>query len=94
MIGMLHAMASLTVRVMPRSGRTEVVKGPSGEVVVRVRAAPERGRATTEAAAALAALVGVPPSAVTLRAGARSRVKVFAVDGVSAADLERALDPL
>lgn len=94
MIGMLHAMASLTVRVVPRSGRTEVEKGPSGEVVVRVRAAPERGRATAEAAAALAALVGVPPSAVTLRTGARSRVKVFAVDGVSEADLERALGPL
>jgi uncharacterized protein YggU (UPF0235/DUF167 family) len=46
------------------------------------------------AAAALAALVGVPPSAVTLRTGARARDKVFAVDGVSEADLERALDPL
>lgn len=87
-------MASLKVRVVPRSGRTEVEKGPSGEVVVRVRAAPERGRATTEAAAALAALVGVPTSAVTLRTGARSRIKVFAIDGVSEAHLERALDPL
>ena len=87
-------MSSLTVRVVPRSGRTEVVRGPAGEVVVRVRAAPERGKATAEAAVALAALVGIPKRAVTLRTGARSRTKVFEFEGVSDDDLRRAIDPL
>jgi len=87
-------MASLTVRVVPRSGRTEVVRGPGGEIVVRVRAAPERGRATAEAGAALAALIGIPRTAVSLRRGARSRSKVFSLEGVSDADLRKALNRL
>ena len=49
---------------------------PQG-IVVRVRAAPEGGRATEEARKALAAALGTPPSAVTLRRGRRSRDKVF-----------------
>jgi uncharacterized protein YggU (UPF0235/DUF167 family) len=58
-------------------------------VVVRVRAAPERGRATEEAARALAAVLGIPPSRVRLRSGARSRTKTFDVDGLSSDDLQQ-----
>jgi uncharacterized protein YggU (UPF0235/DUF167 family) len=64
--------------------------GPAG-VVVRVRAAPEGGRATAEARRALAAALGVPLSAVRLRSGARSRVKVFAVAGLAPGEPERRL---
>jgi uncharacterized protein YggU (UPF0235/DUF167 family) len=91
---MLHPMeASITVRVTPRSGRTEVTAGPAG-VAVRVRAAPEDGRATAEATAALAAALGVPRSAIRLRSGARSRVKVFAVAGMAPGEPERRLHAL
>jgi len=85
--------ASITVRVTPRSGRTVVEHGPEG-VVVRVRAAPEAGKATAEAAAALAAVLGVPKTAVSLRSGARSRIKVYAVAGVDPGELERRLQAL
>ena len=67
--------------------------GPAG-VVVRVRAAPEGGRATAEARRALAAALGVPASAVRLRSGARSRVKVFAVAGLAHGEPERRLHAL
>jgi uncharacterized protein len=77
---MLHTpMATFTVRVVPRSGRTAVEEGSDGSLTIRVRAAPEQGRATLEAARALASWLRVPPSAVTLRTGARSRTKVFDV---------------
>jgi uncharacterized protein YggU (UPF0235/DUF167 family) len=86
---MLHAgMGSVTVRVVPRSGRTAVESSAAG-IVVRVRAAPEDGRATDEARRAIAAAAGVPHSAVRLRTGARSRTKVFEVDGLGTAELER-----
>ncbi len=85
--------ASITVRVTPRAGRTEVTTGPSG-VVVRVRAAPEGGKATAEAAAALAAALGVPRTAVRLRSGARSRVKKFAIEGLAPGEPERRLQAL
>jgi uncharacterized protein YggU (UPF0235/DUF167 family) len=91
---MLHPMeASISVRVTPRSGRTAVEAGPEG-VLVRVRAAPEGGRATTEAAHALAAALDVPRTSVRLRSGARSRVKVFAIEGLEPGEPERRLQAL
>jgi uncharacterized protein YggU (UPF0235/DUF167 family) len=87
-------MTSLTVRVTPRAGRTDVRAGPDGEVLVRVRAAPEGGKATAEAAEALAMLFGIPTRAVTLRTGGRSRTKVFSLEGVSDGEARRVLDAL
>jgi uncharacterized protein YggU (UPF0235/DUF167 family) len=72
-------MATVTVRVVPRSGRPEVRVDDAGVVTIHVRAAPERGRATQEAARALADHLGVPPTSIQLRTGARSRVKIFEV---------------
>ncbi|MEX2202659.1 MAG: DUF167 domain-containing protein [Actinomycetota bacterium] len=83
-------MATITVRVAPRSGRTAVEIGPDG-IVVRVRSAAEGGKATEEARRALAEAAGVPPSAVTLRSGSRSRTKVFEMQGWDADRLERRL---
>jgi uncharacterized protein len=86
---MLHLnMATITVRVAPRSGRTAVESGPDG-VVVRVRSAPEGGRATEEAARALAEKLDVPRTRVHLRSGSRSRRKIFDVEGLSSQDLQR-----
>jgi uncharacterized protein len=80
MRGMLHPeMRTVSVRVVPRSGRTSVEAGEDGGYLVRVRAAPESGRATEEARRALAAHLGVAASAVSLRTGARSRRKVFEI---------------
>jgi uncharacterized protein YggU (UPF0235/DUF167 family) len=88
---MLHGeMGAVTVRVIPRSGRTSVEMGERG-IVVRVRAAPEGGRATEEARRALAAALAVPASRVRLRTGARSREKVFEVDGLDRAEAEMRL---
>jgi uncharacterized protein YggU (UPF0235/DUF167 family) len=83
-------MGAIAVRVVPRSGRTLVEPGP-GEVVVRVRAAPERGNANREAARALAEALGVPPTRVRLVRGRRSRLKIFAVDGRTDEELRTAL---
>ena len=77
--GMLHAMAAVSVRVIPRAGFTSVTPDGEGGFVIRVRAAPESGRATEEARRALARHLGVPASTVELRTGPRSRRKVFRV---------------
>jgi uncharacterized protein YggU (UPF0235/DUF167 family) len=76
--------------VTPRSARPGVGPGRDGPEI-RVRAAPEAGRANAEAARALAIAVGVPPTAVSLVRGGRSRVKTFAVEGVSDEALRDAL---
>ncbi len=78
---MLHGgMGLVTVRVVPKAGRTSVGVDERG-IIVRVRPAPEGGRATEEARRALAEALGVPGSAVELRRGTRSRTKVFEVAG-------------
>lgn len=84
---MLHAeMGRVTVHVTPRSGRTAVEATAEG-VVVRVRAAPEGGKATDEARRALATALGVPATSVSVRSGARSRTKVFEVEGLTSVDI-------
>jgi hypothetical protein len=83
-------MATVSVRVKPGSTRTGVDATPAG-LIVRVRAAPEAGRATEEARRALADALGVARSRIRLRSGATSRRKVFEVDGLSDADVRMLL---
>jgi uncharacterized protein YggU (UPF0235/DUF167 family) len=79
---MLHVeMGAVTVRVVPKAGRTSV-EASQDAIVVRVRSAPERGRATEEARRALAEALDVPATRIRLRTGARSRTKVFEIDGL------------
>jgi uncharacterized protein YggU (UPF0235/DUF167 family) len=88
---MLHGeMGLVTVRVVPKAGRASVGLDDRG-VVVRVRAAPEGGRATEEARRALAESLGVPGSAVELHRGTRSRTKVFDVAGLGQEQAEMRL---
>jgi uncharacterized protein YggU (UPF0235/DUF167 family) len=71
------------VRVRPGASRTAVggrYDGPRGAaVVVAVNAPAVDGRATEAALRATAAALGLRRSAVTVRAGATSRDKLFAV---------------
>ena len=75
-------MATLTVRVQPRSARPGLERR-DGDVVVRVAAPPVEGRATEEARRLIADRLGLPRSAVTLRSGVRARVKIFVIDGLT-----------
>ena len=61
------------------------------QVAIRVHAPAESGRATEEARRALASALGIPPSWVALRSGARSRRKVFEVQGMASGDVLRRL---
>ena len=73
----------LQIRVRPRAGRNTVEIGDSGQVTVRVTAAPERGRANRAVVALLAKELGVSKSSVTVARGLTSRDKVVRIDGVT-----------
>jgi uncharacterized protein YggU (UPF0235/DUF167 family) len=81
------------VHVLARSGRTEIAGLHGDALKVRVTAAPVDGRATEAARVALADALGVPPSAVVLVAGERSRLKRFRVDGLDPAAANDRLAP-
>ena len=85
---------NLVLRVTPRSAVPGVGPWRHGVLQVRVTRPPTRGQATGAALAALAATLDVPPSAVRLVQGARSRHKRVAVDGLTSAELARRLSHL
>lgn len=86
----------IAVRVTAKAGRdavegVRVDAGGTPWLQVRLRAAPERGRANEALARLLAKTFGVPPSAVVLRSGAGSRNKRLLVEGDPVALRQRAV---
>jgi uncharacterized protein YggU (UPF0235/DUF167 family) len=85
---------TLRLRVTPNAGR-DAIDGvetrADGETVLRlrVRQAPDKGRANAAVVALIAGALAVPKSRVTLLAGATARLKTFAVAGDPAALAER-----
>jgi uncharacterized protein YggU (UPF0235/DUF167 family) len=81
-------------RLTPKGGR-DAIKGVatladgSRVLLARVRAAPEDGRANRALCALLATALGVPPSRVTIFAGAKGRSKRVAVEGEPEILIER-----
>lgn len=73
-------MATISVRVTPRSSR-DAVKGvlPDGKVHVTVTAPPADGAANAAVTKLLAKALKLPPRDVVLIRGAGSREKVFEV---------------
>ena len=78
---------SVALRVTPRGGRddidgVEMLANGKSVVKVRVRAIAEGGEANRAVTELLAKALGVPKRNVRLLAGATSRLKQVAVDGV------------
>ncbi|EGD60228.1 hypothetical protein Y88_2102 [Novosphingobium nitrogenifigens DSM 19370] len=78
--GAIRALADadgrLAVRVTP-GAREETVAIVDGRVLVKVRAKPEDGKATTAVLSLVAAALGVAASRVELLRGATSREKLL-----------------
>lgn len=72
-------MVRLTVKVVPRSGRSACTLDKSGAIKCYVKNPPEHGRANYELCALIAKAVGIAPSAVTIVRGATARTKVLAL---------------
>jgi uncharacterized protein (TIGR00251 family) len=81
----------LRVRVQPRASRTECTGLVGHELKIRVAAPPVDGAANDALVRFLAALLGVPRSAVMLVAGVSSRSKVFEVRGADETLVRRSL---
>ncbi|MBI2723874.1 MAG: DUF167 domain-containing protein [Chloroflexi bacterium] len=86
-------MARLRVRLTPRAGGDALGGWRDGVLHVRVAAPPADGRANDALLRLVAAATGVPPSRVTLVSGARSRVKLIEITGLSEDDVARRLRP-
>jgi len=69
----------IRVKVIPKSKSPSITE-EYGEMVVRVRSSPERGKANEEAIKIIAKHFGVSPSKVRLVHGTTSRNKVFEIE--------------
>jgi uncharacterized protein YggU (UPF0235/DUF167 family) len=82
----------IAVRLIPRARVNEIAGRRAGVLLVRVTAPPEGGRANAALCHVIAKRAGVGIRSVSVVRGSRSRQKVVQVDGISAADLARALE--
>jgi uncharacterized protein (TIGR00251 family) len=73
----------LKVRVSPGAKRDGITGWRDDVLRVRVRAAPEKGKANEAVCALLAATLGVPARAVSVERGHASRDKVLALKGLT-----------
>lgn len=79
----------VSVHVTPKAGRDEIVGWRNDALWVRVRSAPEGGRANVAVCRLIAAVVGVPRSAVQIAGGAGSRTKLIDIDAEDERVIER-----
>ena len=70
----------LNVKVHPRAKRGGVEKIEKNTYKVRVQAPPEKGAANKEVIAALADYLELPPSALKIIRGEKSRTKLIQVE--------------
>jgi hypothetical protein len=89
--GAVFLSARLTVRLTPSGGadRIEGHAAGAGRTIlkVRVRAAPEHGKANAALEALLAKALGVAKSKVKVARGAAARLKTVEIDGVDEAEI-------
>ena len=82
---------TFTVRVIPRSSRTEIVGEYEGAVKVRLSSPPVDGAANAELIKLFAKKLGVAKSAVAIVSGETSKTKRLTVTGVTAGQLRNLL---
>jgi uncharacterized protein YggU (UPF0235/DUF167 family) len=81
------AAGVIVVTVIPGAKAPGIVFGADGSIVVRVRERAVEGKANEAVRTALARLLGVPKSAVSLVRGTTARLKAFEVAGVTSLEL-------
>ncbi len=79
----------LLVRVQPRASRNAIEGEHAGALKVRLTAPPTDGRANEACCRLLAEQLKIPPSAVRILAGERSRNKRLELRGVTAEEVRK-----
>jgi len=75
----------VSVRVIPRAGKSGVAGARAGALLVRLQAPPIEGAANQELIEVIARTLGVPRRAISIVSGERSRHKRLRVAGIDAA---------
>ncbi len=76
-----------SVRVQPKSSKSEIVGEHDGALKIKLKAPPVDGAANAELIKTLAAFFNVPKSAVEILRGQTSKSKQVKIKGLTAANL-------
>jgi uncharacterized protein (TIGR00251 family) len=82
---------TLTVRVVPRSSRNQIVGAENGALKIKLAAPPVEGAANAALIELMADWLNVRKSAVTIVSGDKARRKVVRVSGVTAEQVKARL---
>ena len=80
-----------SIRVVPRTSKSEIVGESEGILRIRISAPPVDGAANDEVVRVLAKAVGVAKSNLAIVSGQTSKTKRIGIVGVSAAQLQKML---
>jgi uncharacterized protein (TIGR00251 family) len=80
-------MAMVRVHVVPNAKQNKVAGEYGDAVRIKLRAPAIEGKANAALIRFLAELLGLPPHAIVLEQGHRSRHKLVRIDGLSAAEV-------
>lgn len=83
-----NRLGRLTVRVVPRASRTEIVSYINGVLKIRLKAPPVNGAANEELVRFLSKLFKVPKNCVEIKSGLTSKNKIIAITDLEQTDLE------
>lgn len=73
----------LRIKVTANASKDEIVGWEEGELKIKIRAQPEKGRANQAIIAFLAERFSLPQRNITLHAGQTNRHKCFIIKGIS-----------
>lgn len=81
----------LAVKVLPKASKNEITGWENGELKVRLRAVPEKGKANQALIAFMAEALDISPSAISLLRGETSRHKLLLIRGLEYLEVEKRL---
>jgi uncharacterized protein len=84
MISIASGGIIISVRVVPRAGRSEIAGVRDGALLVRLNAPPVDGAANAELIEVLADALAVPKRDISIASGATSKQKRVRISGISA----------
>ena len=84
-------MATIRVHIVPNAKSNTVVGEHGDAIKIKLRAPPVEGRANAALRRFLAEQLEIPPRAIALERGERSRDKVIRIDGLREEDVRRDL---
>ena len=77
----------LTIKVVPKSARTEIVGWEGETLKIRVKGVPEKGEVNRALIAFLAEALGIAKSRIQIVSGDTSRLKRVQIEGISQENL-------